>query len=87
VAVAPVIQLWMYASCIFYPRSMVPEYLQWVMTINPVVPIIEGFRFALMGQGQVEIYQWLSSLAITLILLLAGLIEFSRAEKTFADTI
>ena len=55
VAVAPMIQLWMYASCIFYPRSMVPEYLQWIMTLNPVVPIIEGFRFALMGQGQVEI--------------------------------
>ena len=87
VAVAPMVQLWMYASCIFYPRSMVPEYLQWVMTLNPVVPIIEGFRFALMGQGQVEIYQWLSSLAITFLLLIAGLIEFGRAEKTFADTI
>ena len=53
------------AAASFYPRSMVPEYLQWIMTLNPVVPIIEGFRFALMGQGQVEIYQWLSSLAIT----------------------
>ena len=40
-----------------------------------------------MGQGQVEIYQWLASLAITLLLLLVGLIEFGRAEKTFADTI
>ena len=87
VGVAPLIQLWMYASCIFYPRSMVPDYLQWLMTLNPVVPIIEGFRFSLMGQGQVEIYQWLASLAITFILLIAGLIEFGRAEKTFADTI
>jgi lipopolysaccharide transport system permease protein len=87
VAVAPLIQLWMYASCIFYPRSMVPQYLQWLMTLNPIVPIIEGFRFALMGQGQVEIYQWLTSLGITFILLLAGLVEFGRAEKTFADTI
>ena len=87
VGVAPLIQLWMYASCIFYPRSIVPEYLQWIMTLNPVVPIIEGFRFALMGQGQVEIWQWLASLAITFLLLIAGLIEFGRAEKTFADTI
>lgn len=87
VAVAPAIQLWMYASCVFYPRSMVPESLQWVMTLNPIVPIIEGFRFALMGQGQVEIYQWLASLTVTFILLLIGLIEFGRAEKTFADTI
>ena len=87
VAVAPAIQLWMYASCIFYPRAMVPENLQWLMTLNPIVPIIESFRFALMGQGQVEIYQWLASLAITLLLLLAGLVEFGRAERTFADTI
>jgi lipopolysaccharide transport system permease protein len=57
------------------------------MTLNPVVPIIEGFRFSLMGQGQVEIWQWLASLAITLLLLIAGIIEFGRAEKTFADTI
>ena len=87
VAVAPAIQLWMYGSCIFYPRSLVPEHLQWVMTLNPIVPIIEGFRFALMGQGQVEIYQWLASLAVTSILLIIGLVEFGRAEKTFADTI
>jgi lipopolysaccharide transport system permease protein len=87
VAVAPAIQLWMYASCIFYPRSMVPESLQWVMTLNPIVPIIEGFRFALMGHGQVEIYQWLASLTVTAILLIVGLVEFGRAEKTFADTI
>ena len=87
VAVAPAIQLWMYASCVFYPRSMVPESLQWVMTLNPIVPIIEGFRFALMGHGQVEIYQWLASLTVTLLLLIVGLVEFGRAEKTFADTI
>jgi len=86
-AVAPVIQLWMYASCIFYPRSSVPENLQWVMTINPIVPIIEAFRFSVMGQGQVEISQWLCSLVITLIVLVVGLMEFGRAEKTMADTI
>lgn len=86
-AVAPGIQLWMYASCIFYPRSAVPEHLQWMMTLNPVVPIVETFRFAMMGQGQVEIYQWLISLGITLGVLLLGLIEFGRAEKTMADTI
>ena len=86
-AVAPAIQLWMYASCIFYPRSSVPESLQWVMSLNPVVPIIESFRFAMMGRGQVEIYQWLISLFITVVVLFVGLIEFGRAEKTMADTV
>lgn len=87
IAVAPMIQLWMYASCVIFPRSSVPEHLQWLMTLNPVVPIVETFRFALMGQGQVEIYQWLSSLVITLALLVLGLVEFNRAERTMADTI
>jgi lipopolysaccharide transport system permease protein len=87
VAVAPMIQLWMYGSCIFYPRSMVPDNLQWIMTLNPIVPIIESFRFALMGQGQVEIWQWLASLSITIAIVLLAVIEFGRSEKTFADTI
>lgn len=87
IAVAPLVQLWMYASCIFYPRSSVPENLQWIMNLNPVVPIVETFRFALMGQGQVEIHQWVFSLVITMALLLLGLIGFTRAERTMADTI
>lgn len=87
IAVAPMIQLWMYGSCIFYPRSSVPESLQWLLSLNPVVPIVETFRFAMMGKGQVEIYQWLISLGITLLLLLIGLIGFTRAERTMADTI
>jgi len=87
IAVAPMIQLWMYGSCIFYPRSSVPDSLQWVMSLNPVVPIVETFRFAMMGKGQVEIYQWAISLLITIILLLIGLIAFTKAERTMADTI
>ena len=86
-AVAPIIQLWMYASCIFYPRSSVPENMQWVMTVNPLVSIIEAFRFSVMGQGQVELWQWGCSVAITIVVFVAGLIEFGRAEKTMADTI
>jgi lipopolysaccharide transport system permease protein len=86
-AVAPAIQLWMYASCIFFPRSIVPEQYQWIMTLNPVVPIIEAFRFSMMGRGEVEISQWLASLAITLVIFIVGVIEFQRAETTFADTI
>lgn len=86
-AVPPLIQLWMYASCIFYPLSSAPANLQNILIFNPIVPIVESFRFALMGQGQIEIWQWLVSLGVTLVILLVGLIEFGRAEKTMADTI
>ena len=86
-AVGPFIQLWMYGSCIFYPLSAAPHYLQNILIFNPIVPIVESFRFAMMGQGQIEIWQWLISLAITILVLTIGLVEFSRAEKTMADTI
>lgn len=86
-AVPPGIQMWMYGSCIFFPRSIVPDSLQWIMIANPVVPIVEGFRFAMMGKGDVEIWQWLVSLSITFVIFFVGLIEFGRAEKNFADTI
>ena len=41
----------------------------------------------MMGQGKIEIWQWLISVAVTLFVLFVGLIEFGRAEKTMADTI
>lgn len=86
-AVAPAIQLWMYASCVFFPLSLVPPEYQWLMSLNPIVPIIETFRFAVMGRGETEIYRWLISVGVTAIILVLGLISFSRSEKTFADTI
>jgi lipopolysaccharide transport system permease protein len=86
-AVPPLIQLWMYGSCIFFPLSMAPAHLQNILILNPIVPIVESFRFALMGQGKIEVWQWLVSLGVTLIVLVVGLIEFGRAEKTMADTI
>jgi lipopolysaccharide transport system permease protein len=86
-AVAPLLQLWMYGSCILFPLSMVsPEY-QRILILNPVVPIVESFRFAVMGQGQIEIWQWLVSLVVTLLISFVGLIMFNRVEKNMADTI
>jgi len=86
-AVPPWLQLWMYASCIMFPRSIVPENLQWLMTVNPLPAIVEAFRFSILGQGDVEIYQWLISLFLTFVIFVVGIIEFNRAEKTFADTV
>jgi len=85
--IGPGLQLLMYASCIFFPRSQVGPNFQWLMNLNPIVPIIEAFRFALMGRGEVFISQWLISLGITVVIVVVGIIEFERAEKTFADTI
>ncbi|MEP6667774.1 MAG: ABC transporter permease [Chthoniobacter sp.] len=80
-------QLWMYASCVVYPLSTIsPEY-RWIFILNPMVPIIEALRFSFLGGGMVEIWQLAISAGVTAVLLFVGLVMFTRAEKTFMDTV
>ena len=81
-----IIQLWMFASPVIYPTSIVPEGWRWLLIVNPVASIIEGFRAALTGGD----FAWPSiavSTAITVTLLICSLYIFRRAEDTFADVI
>jgi lipopolysaccharide transport system permease protein len=81
-----IIQLWMFASPVIYPSHVVPERWKWLLTINPVAGIIEGFRAALTGQA----FNWLNvsvSAAITLGLLFCSVYVFRRFEDTFADVV
>ena len=80
-------QIWMYASCVVYPLSQIPKEWRWAFILNPMVPIIESFRFAFLGGGIVEIWHLAVSAVTTAVLLFVGLVMFSRAEKTFMDTI
>jgi len=80
-------QLWMYASCVVYPLSQIPKEWRLLFILNPMVPIIESFRFAFLGGGIVEIWHLAVSAVLSAILLFVGLIMFSRAEKTFMDTV
>ena len=80
------IQLWMFASPIIYPVTLVPEQWRWVMAINPMVGIIDGFRATLFGRA----IDW-RSLAIAALMTVGVLIysayNFRRMEKTFADVV
>jgi len=81
------VQLWMYASCVLIPRSDVPASLQWLMTMNPMAPVIESFRFAFLGAGTVELGQLAAGAALSLVIFVWGVIVFNRVERTFSDTI
>lgn len=81
------VQLWMYASAVVYPLSSIPRESRWLLVLNPMVPIIEAFRFAFLGTGVVEIWQIGLSLAISAFVFFAGIIMFCRVEKSVADTI
>jgi lipopolysaccharide transport system permease protein len=82
-----IIQIWMYASPIVYPLSMVPIEWQWAYSLNPMVGVIEGFRWAIFNQGEPNLTALAMSAAIIAILLFGGLMFFRRMERTFADLI
>jgi lipopolysaccharide transport system permease protein len=81
-----IIQLWMFASPVIYPASVVPVQWKWLLLINPVAGIIEGFRASLTGHS----FEWLQvsiSAAITFALLVFSVYIFRRFEDTFADVV
>lgn len=80
-------QLWMYASCIFYSSASVPDHLRWILKLNPVVPLVENFRNAFLGSGSVNYQDVVMSTATALAVFFVGVLIFHQVEKDFADTI
>ena len=77
------IQVWMFASPVIYP---IPDNWRWILSLNPMTGIIEGFRAALFGQE----FDWLTlglSAVVTLALLVYSAFTFTRMENSFADVI
>jgi lipopolysaccharide transport system permease protein len=81
------IQVWMFATPVAYPLSMIPEAWRTLYSINPMVGIIEGFRWALLGTAEPHMPAVTISLVLITLALLGGLIYFRRAERSFADVI
>lgn len=79
------IQIWMFASPIVYPMSIVPESLRPYYVLNPLVGVIEGFRAVLLRTGTVPWTALAVSFAGAAILLVTGAFYFRRTERVFAD--
>lgn len=78
-------QFLMFATPIFYPASLVPERWRLLYGLNPMVGVVEGFRWSLLGEGQPFHPSIFLSVPIVILLLVSGLLYFNRVEKTFAD--
>jgi lipopolysaccharide transport system permease protein len=80
------IQAWMFVTPIIYPASIVPEHWRWLLNLNPLTGVIEGFRSALFGRS----FRWSDLVAATAITM-AGLVYFAyvfrRMERQFADIV
>lgn len=80
-------QLWMFASPVLYPASLVPESIRWFYGLNPMAGVIEGFRWTLLGKAPPDWSMVGVSLGVVTTLLLGGVMFFRRVERTFADVI
>ena len=81
------VQLWMYATPVVYPASQIGGKLKTLMMLNPVSPIVESFRYTFLGSGSIPWNYLGISVVTTLVVLFAGVVLFSRVEKTFMDTV
>lgn len=80
-------QFWFFATPITYPSSLVPESWRPLYGLNPMVGVVEGFRWALLGQRVGVGPLVFVSAAVVIVLLVGGLWYFQRMERTFADVV
>lgn len=84
------LQLWLYASPIAYSVELVkdkaPDLINLFM-LNPIAPIVQGMRKIFLGTGEISVKYLLISVAVSVVIMLLGMMVFNRTEKTFADNI
>jgi lipopolysaccharide transport system permease protein len=85
--IAFLLQIWMYVTPIVYPASRISQQYHWIILANPAAPIIENFRGVVLGVSTITARENIISIAITGLLLIAGLLIFRRTERTFVDSI
>ena len=77
----------MYATPVVYSGDLIPNLVKPFYALNPLVGIIDGFRWALLGIGEFPLGSLTLSLVIAIILFVAGGLVFQRVEQNFADVI
>ena len=82
------VQLWMYATPIVYPLSQLGDGLmKTILLINPVTAPVEVFRYAVLGQGTILPGYLILSGAVSILVVVLGIMLFNKVEKTFMDTV
>jgi lipopolysaccharide transport system permease protein len=80
------VQFWMFATPVVYPASLIPADWRWLLYLNPMAGLIEGFRSAFLG-SPIDVAALLVSLTIAALLFFVGVAYFERVERRFADII
>lgn len=80
-------QIWMFATPVVYPASLLSGRWRLIYSINPMVGVVEGFRWALLGTNAAPAIPLLISSVTAVVILITGTFYFRRMEKTFADIV
>lgn len=81
------VHIWLYATPVAYPLSLVPEKWRILYALNPMVGVVEGFRWGLLGKAAPDLVSMGVSAAMMCVLFAGGIMYFKRVERTFADQI
>lgn len=81
------VQLWMYGTPVAYDIRIIPQKYMGFYMLNPMTPVINTFRTALLGIGGFQLRYYLSGWVLTILILFAGIVLFNHVEKTFMDTV
>ena len=86
-----IVQTWMYLTPVIYSSTLIPEQYRWLLALNPMTGVVEGFRWALLGNyldyARPPGMLFVISTVITLVVLISGAFFFRSTERTFADII
>jgi lipopolysaccharide transport system permease protein len=80
-------QFWLFATPVAYPSSLVPETWRWLLGLNPMAGVVEGFRWALLGTSAGTGQVLAVSVVAVAALLIGGLMYFRQMERSFADLV
>ena len=81
------IQLWMFATPVVYPLSIIPEQYVIFSILNPMTSVVESFKFIFFGESAIKLIHIIISIFITSLIFILGLLIFYKTEKTFLDTV
>jgi lipopolysaccharide transport system permease protein len=85
------VQVWMYVTPVIYGTTLVPEPFRFLLGLNPMTAVVEGFRWALLGPAapvvQTPAWIYACSIGVLIVVQISGLIYFRTTERTFADVV
>jgi len=86
-AIPFLIQIWLFATPVIYPTSILPEKFRWILSLNPMAGVIEAHRACILSHQPINWQSLAISLAMTLFIFISGAFYFRRMERSFADII